>query len=371
MTVTVTQVEGRGELREFCELPLRLHPRDRYVPTPEPQIRTWYREGAAELHVARDAAGTPVGRICLHRNAGFDSRIGKRAQLFGLTEFADPQEAGEDVAKELFALTERAGAGTEVAFGPVSLLPNQSGGVITSGFDDRGFIDSAWNPAYYPAAYEQHGFTQRFAADTWVCEDLSGPGGVDPGQAFLFDDSRIAAEGLRIHHGSRRRLAEQLPLLRAMLNASFAQLGYYTHISAAELAAQTDGLAYLLDEQLLLYLTAEGEPVAFVLAVPDISRFVMAARGRMGLLSQLRLLATRGRYRDEAVLIIKGTVPGHQGKGYLTLLSRELHRNLRDGGYRTLRSTFVEHGNAASAAQYRRAGGRPLHGYTFYERALR
>lgn len=371
MTITVTKVGGRSELREFCELPLRLHPRDRYVPTLEPQIRTWYRDRTVELHVARDAAGRPVGRICLHRYPGFDRRIGKRAQLFGLTEFADPQDVGEDVAEELFDLTERAGAGTEVAFGPVSLLPNQSGGVITSGFGDRGFIDSAWNPAYYPAAYEQHGFTRRFGADTWVCENLDGPGAVDPGQAFLFDDSRIAAEGLRIHHGSRRKLAEQLPLLRGMLNASFAQLGYYTEISAAELAAQTDGLAHLLDEQLLLYLTAEGEPVAFVLAVPDISEFVMAARGRLGLPQQLRLLATRGRYRSEAVLIIKGTVPGHQGKGYLTLLARELHRNLRSGGYRTLRSTFVEHGNAASAAQYRRVGGRPLHGYTFYERAMR
>ena len=85
-------------------------------------------------------------------------------------------------------------------------------------------------------------------------------------------------------------------------------------------------------------------------------------------MNQLRLLATRRRYRRDAVLVIKGTVPGEQGNGYLTLLSRELHRGLRAGGYRTLRSTFVERDNPASAAQYRRAGGRPLHGYTFYER---
>ncbi|MDJ0340190.1 hypothetical protein QMK19_01340 [Streptomyces sp. H10-C2] len=31
------------------------------------------------------------------------------------------------MAKELFALTERAGTETDVAFGPVSLLPNQYG----------------------------------------------------------------------------------------------------------------------------------------------------------------------------------------------------------------------------------------------------
>jgi len=83
-----------------------------------------------------------------------------------------------------------------------------------------------------------------------------------------------------------------------------------------------------------------------------------------------RLLLTRRRYREDAILVIKGTVPAAQGKGYLTLLSRELQRNLRAGGYRALRSTYVERSNAASAAQYRRMGGRELHGYAFYSRAV-
>jgi hypothetical protein len=152
-----------------------------------------------------------------------------------------------------------------------------------------------------------------------------------------------------------------------MLNASFAQLDYYTEISADQLAEQTDGLAYLLDEGLLLWLEKAGRPVAFIVAMPDISEFLMRAGGRLGPVRQLHLLLTRRRYRRDAVLVVKGTVPAEQGNGYLTLLSRELHRNLRAGGYRTLRSTFVERDNHASAAQYRRMGGRPLHGYTFYE----
>ena len=143
----------------------------------------------------------------------------------------------------------------------------------------------------------------------------------------------------------------------------------YTPISAEQLAAQTDGLAHLLDERLLVWLEKAGRPVAFIVTVPDISEFLMAVGGRLGVVNQLRLLAVRRRYRRHAVLVIKGTVPDEQGNGYLTLLSRELHRGLHAGGYRSLRSTFVERGNPASAAQYRRAGGRPLHGHTFYERS--
>jgi hypothetical protein len=276
--------------------------------------------------------------------------------LFGHTEFTDAAALGAlmDVAAEQ--------ARGRTLFGPVSLLPNQTGGVITSGFDQRGFVDSAWNPGYYPAAYEDLGFTRRWEADTWIVP-VHGP---DAG--YTFDDSRIDAERLVVRHGSRRRLAEQLPILREMLNASFAQLDYYTEISAELLAEQTDGLAWVLDERLLLWLEKDGRPVAFIVTVPDISEFLMTVGGRLGVLNQLRLLATRGRYRTDAVLLIKGTVPDEQGHGYLTLLARELHRNLAAGGYANLRSTFVERDNPASAAQYRRAGGRELHGHTFYER---
>jgi hypothetical protein len=361
VTVHVSAVSDRAGLREFCDLPLWLHPTDRYVPLADSVIAQWWRGDSVELFLARDEKGIAVGRTILHRNAKFDAKLGRRHQLFGLTEFRD-----DETATALFDLVAERGRDVEALYGPVGLLPNQTGGVITSGFDERGFIDSAWNPAHYPVAYERHGFTRRFEADTWRC-DLTD---TDSDALFPFDDTRLAAEHLVLRHGSRRGFAAQLPILREMLNASFAQLGYYTEIDADELAAQTDGLAFLLDEGLLLWLEKAGRPVAFVVTVPDVSEFFMRVGGRLGVLNQLRLLATRGRYRRDAVLIIKGTVPGEQGRGYLTLLSRELHRNLRAGGYRTLRSTFVERDNPASASQYVRMGGHPLHGHTFYERGV-
>ncbi|MFI6290602.1 hypothetical protein ACIBEJ_03415 [Nonomuraea sp. NPDC050790] len=356
--MSLRTVESRRDLADFLALTDRLYPPGSgHVPPLRAQVRAWHRQGV-RLAVLR-RGGRVVARTTLHADAAFDAKLGRKAQLFGLTEFE------QDAAQELFAAIEAEGraAGRQSAFGPVSLLPNQSGGVITSGFGERGFIDSAWNHPYYPVAYERHGFGRRFEADTWICP-------VPGEEVFAFDDARLAAEGLEVHRGQRRRLGEQLPILREMLNAAFAQLGYYTEISARQLAEQTDGLAFLLEESLLLYLTKAGRPVAFVLCVPDISAFVARIRGNLHPLNQLRLLATRGRYRNEAVLIIKGTIPSEQGHGYMRLLSRELHRGLREGGYHTLRSTYVERSNPGSAAQFQAMGGRPLHGYTFYEKAL-
>ncbi|MFC4147964.1 GNAT family N-acetyltransferase [Micromonospora mangrovi] len=348
-------VDRRG-LREFLALTDRVYAdQPRFVPTPRQQIRRWWRDGTP-MYVLRDTGGTVVGRTTLHTDAALDAKLGRRCQLFGLTEFTAP--AAEPLLAAITAAA-RAAGDRDALFGPVALLPNQAGGVITAGFADRGFVDSAWNPPRYVTAYESSGFRRRFESDTWICP-ISGPGTpADPPEGEL-----------RVHRGDVRRLDEQLDLLRELLNASFAQLGYYTQISAAQLRRQTDGLAYLLDESLLLYLTRGGVPVAFVLCLPDISEFLVRVRGDLHPLNQLRLLATRRRYRREAVLIIKGVLPDHQGRGYQRLLSAELRRNLHAGGYTTLRSTYVGRDNPASAAQFRALGGRPLHGYTFYEKEL-
>ncbi|HYQ73890.1 hypothetical protein [Cellulomonas sp.] len=358
----VDTVTTRRDLAAFLRLPLDLHPRDLAVPLQAPTIRSWWRgtsphPGPVELLLARDDAGRVVGRTTAHRDDRFDAKLGTRALLFGATEFAGAEAAGA-----LFAALEARATGERELIGPVSLLPNQTGGVVTSGWAERGFVDSPWNPADVPGTYEAAGFRRWHEADTWVVDvrPVAAPG-----------PAEWAAAGVRPERGSRRAMGRLVPELLDLLNASFAQLPYYTPITPAEMRAATDGLAWLLDERLLLLARDDdGAAVAFVLAVPDITRFLQATGGRLGPVEQLRLLATRGRYREDAVLVIQGTRPDRQGRGILTLLSRELHAGLSAGGYRRLRMTSVGRDNPASARQSERFGGRPLHGLTFYRRPV-
>lgn len=377
---TLERVTGGRPLREFIAFASDLARRNggegRYVPPIRQQLADfaagkgpYTRQGEVELSVVRDVRGIVVARTSMHTNKKFDDKLGQRVQLFGFTEFERDEALFAFLVAELQRRANENGRST--LFGPAGLLPNQAGGVITSGFDERGFVDSAWNPAYYPDYYESAGFSRRFEADTWVCEGLqSGDYVARAGELYSFDDARLEAEQLEIHRGSKKKMGEQLPIIREVLNASFAQLPYYTEISQEEIEHQTDGLNFLLDESLLLYLTKAGKAIAFVLVIPDITEFVMKVDGNLNVPNQLRLLATKGRYRNDAVLIIKGTLPEEQGKRYMNLLSRELLQNLSRGGYERMYSTFVERENLGSAAQYGKMGGRALHGYTFYERRL-
>jgi GNAT superfamily N-acetyltransferase len=363
--VRVETVADDAAFREFIELPNRLWPRELAVPLLESTIRSWYRGTSAHpepvrLVVVRDDEGQVVARSTVHSDARLDKKFGVTSQLFGATDFASAEAAAA-----LFAhLDETARAtGKQQLLGPVSLLPNQSAGVITSGFGERGFVDSAWNPAWVPGVYEEAGFSRTQEADTWIV-DVGAVKATPPTQA------EFAAAGIRLEYGDKSKTGTLIPELLTVLNAAFEQLPYYTQISSAEMAAATDGLSFLLDEKLLLLArdSTTGEAVAFVLVLPDISSFVQKVRGRLTPLRQLELLLTRGRYRREAILIIQGTEPSRQGHGILSLLSRQLQANLDGGGYRRLRTTTVGRENVGSSRQFSRFGGRPLHGSTLYRR---
>jgi hypothetical protein len=365
--VRVEAVTDDRRFREFVGLPAQLWPQDLAVPLLESTMRSWYTGTSphpepVRLVVVRNDDGRVVGRSTVHTDARLDEKFGLALQLFGATEFAHAEAA--HALFEHLETTARA-AGKTHLLGPVSLLPNQSAGVITSGFGERGFVDSAWNPSWVPAVYEDAGFERAEQAHTWSVT----VGAVD---ATPPTAEELADVGVRLEYGDRSKTKTLIPELLRVLNASFAQLPYYTQITPDEMAAATDGLSFLLDEKLLLLArnVTRDEAVAFILVLPDISRFVQKVHGRLTPLRQLQLLLTRGRYRREAILIIQGTDPSQQGRGILTLLSRQLQANLVAGGYSRLRTTTVGDENPGSSRQFARFGGQPLHGSTLYRRRV-
>lgn len=369
----VRTVSSPRELDEWIALTDRLYAdTPQFVPPLKQQLRDfharkapYFRHGDIDfVSVVRD--GVVVGRTTAHTNSKLDAKLGAKHLLFGFTEFVDDDEVFTSLADELRRRARLVGA-THL-FGPVNLLPNQSGGVVTSGYDQRAFVDSPYNHPYYAARYEGHGFTRRFEGETFVLSGLDRlPRPVD--ELVVFDNVRLEREKLEVRQANRRRMQEELAFIRDMLNSSFAQLGYYTEIEADEFAYQVAGLDHLLDERIALFLFKEGRPIAFILCIPDISEFVRDVNGDLGLRNQLKLFLTKRSYRNEAICVIQGTIPEEQGKGYLALMMRELLRNLVAGRYHTLRGTFIEHQNVASS-RYADRIGRPLHGVTFYSREV-
>ena len=333
------------------------------VPLPERTVRAWHRGRHPHPHpitllLALDG-DRPVGRAIVHRDDRLDARLGTRALVFGALEAPGPAVVDallDDVEGRAAA------AGAHELFGPAQLLPNQSGGVITAGFDERGFLDAAWNPPWLPEVLEARGMQRWYEADTWIVDvvDEDGP-----------SVAELDAAGIRIDEVTRFGLDRGLRALLPLLNDSFALLPYFTPFSRGELRTQTAGLWLLHEPGLFLIARDEDDhPLAFVVAVLDASPVLQRSGGRMGPREAWSVAARRAELRREAVLVIQGARPDSQGKGIVSLLSRRLHANLAELGCRTLRSTPVGRQNPGSARQFSRFGGRPLHATTYYRKPL-
>ena len=371
-TVTWEPVRSRRDIDAFCVVPARCGanggvPELRSLVTAIANGRhPTLAHGSATLWVGRNPSGDPVARLSTHHDERMDAKLGAPTQLFGLLAYPDDRA----IADACFDLVtgEAQAAGRTQMFGTASLLPNQNGGVVTSNFDAPGFLDGPWNAAHVPEDLGRAGFTARFPSATYLCEHLDAPER-DPDTVFPFPAERIVEDDLRVRALHRIRFEVERERLLALLNASFEQLGYFTPISAPELRHQMRGVSLLADPNLFLFLERRGTPVAFMLVVPDLSDPIRACAGRPGFGDQLRALA-HARRTNRAILIIKGTTPEAQGRGYMRLLSHHLLRNLRNGGYDTLRSTWVEDSNTASAAQFLAMGGRPYQQVAFFSRTV-
>ncbi|KAA6433833.1 hypothetical protein FQ330_07105 [Agrococcus sediminis] len=354
----VVDVADRAAFDAFVRLGLDTHG-GRAVPLRERRLRDWFRGTSSHPHpvsllLALDGE-RPVGRAVVHRDDRLDARLGTRAQVFGAIAATD--------APVLHALLDEAdrrarASGASELFGPAQLLPAQSGGAVTGAFEERGFLDAPWNPAWVPEALEERGMRRWYEADTWIVDvvDEEGP-----------SDAELDAAGIRIDEVTRVGLAQGMRALLPLLNDSFAQLPYFTPLSKAELDEWTAGMWLLHEEGLFLIARDEDEvPVAFMLAVLDASPLLQRSGGRLGPSETWSLVAHRRELRREAVLVVQGARHDAQGRGIVTLLSRRLHANLAEIGCATLRSTQIGRLNLGSARQFARFGGRPLHSTAYY-----
>lgn len=381
--LTRRRVTTKAELRGFIDLTASIASArgesDHVVPLVASDITAWASGSGwfaeeVELWLLTDDSGAAVGRVLCHRSRLLAERLsdGPGAQAPETLFFGALEALDAAVIEEIIALVlDRAEAlGASRVFGPVSPLPNVTGGLVTAGFEHPGFFDTAWNPEFIAEAFAAAGFSTWGPAQTWEVRLDAVP----HARATAVSPAEWAEHGLRRRPVTRLGMRGFAARLLPTLNAAFSALPYFTQISPAQLRSQMAGLSVLADPSLIVDVVGaeEGDDApsrCFALVVPDPVPVLRRHGGRLGPSALWDLLRLRSRLTD-AVLIIQGTDPRFQGQGLLSLVTREVYAGLVAGGYRRLRVTFIAEDNPASAAVFAKAGGTPLHSLCFLDRRL-
>ena len=371
--VRVERVNGRAALRRFIRLPfdlpdqrpnrvppLIMDERESHDPRKNPQLD--------HCEVERWIAwrnGRAVGRVMGIIHRGYNATHGERtARFYHLDCIRDAAVVrGLIMAVENWARDRGMGR----VIGPFGFSDKDPQGLQTSGFEHLPVIATPTNPDWLPPMVEALGYA-RF--EDMVSYRMDIPRELPPSYMRIAERC-LAHYGLHQvpMHTKRELKPWVVPVLR-LVNATYGDLLGFAPMNEAEMRALAAKYMFILDPQLVrLIANARDEPVAFVIASPDMSEGFVRARGRLLPFGWWHILRAM-KHSKQLDLLLGAVRPDLQGKGLTAALAISLFDTARQRGFTHLDSHLVMERNTRMRAELERLGAVVWKRYRVYQRAL-
>ena len=380
--IVIEPVEGKAGRRRFVRIGRAFAKR---TPNAVPQLemeRTglldpaknpFFDHAEMQLFIAR-RAGEDVGRISAHIDRlaleqPSEQGFGPGTGLFGYFDAAD-----EATALALLAAAEEWLAAREMtrALGPVSASIWEEPGLLTHGFDHPPTVMMGHNSATYPGWIEAGGYAPVKTMHTWEV-DITPP--------FPPLVERIAATGARsnrivLRRPNMARFDEEIAIVVDILNDAWSRNWGFVPFTAAEIADAGQKLKPLVKPELNRIVELDGEPVAFMIVLPDMNEPLAKIDGRLFPFGWLKLLRW---LRDPQVRTVRVPLMGvrreHQGGRLASQLAMTMIADIRDQAVTRFGATRGEIGwilddNSGMIAIAKALEGRVNREYKIYERRL-
>ena len=373
MSVDVSPVTSRRDLREFVELPYRLHSSSaQWVPPLRVERRlfldrrrnAFFTHGEAEYLLAR-RGGRVVGRLSAHVDHSFNAHHANAWGMFGFLELEDDPEA-------MAALLDAAGAwlrrrGRDRMVGPMDFTMNDESGVLVEGFELEPMIKQPWHPPHYRRLCEGAGLTKAVDLLMWNLE-VTDRSRVLP-VIFELADQAESQHGIRLRKMTRRGLRRDLDRFAEVYNAAWSDNWGFSPYTKADLDQLAVEMQVAFDSHWLMVAERGEETVGVALTFPDINQALRAMDGRLLPLGWRAFLRAR-RDIDRVRVGFLGVKPEHQHTGVAARFYVE-HFDMaavrpQSGG----EMGWILETNEAMNRGMEAMGGRVVKRYRVYEREL-
>lgn len=286
-SISVRPVANKRDRRSFVDLPYRLYAGDpNWVPPLKTEVHAlitpgknpWFEHGEAQLYLA-ERGGRVAGRISAHIDALALAQPVAQGMGPGTGNWGMLEAESEDVAAALIEQAEdwlRDRSMTRV-LAPLSISIWDEPGLLTAGFDQPPTVMMGHNAPSYQGWVERAGYLPVKELRTFE---------VDITKPFPALVQRIVASGernprIKIRQVDKSRFAEEAKLVLGLLNDAWAGNWGFVPLTDSEIAYAGRKLKPIVFEDLIRVAEVEGEPVAFMITLPDLNEAIKPLNGHL------------------------------------------------------------------------------------------
>ncbi len=374
--IEVRVVSDRRSFSDFLDLPYRLYRDD---PNWVPPLRferklffdrkknPFFEHGEADYFVCyRD--GRPVGRITAHIDRNYDDYHKTRHGFFGFFECENDPEA----ARALIETAENwlKARRYERIIGPMNFTTNHdSPGFTVEGHESTPLLMNPHTMPYYPDLFRDAGYHDEQLLNSWILEE---PEDLPP--EFHSRDEKLCAkygDRLTVRHIDLKNLRRDVDIILKIFNEAWCENWGYVPMTEREISAMADELKLIVDLPITDLVFLDGEPAAFMVAMPDINQILVKNRNG-SLLSRhfFRLVFNRKKYIDRFRVLLMGTLKKYRLLGLDALMYHRLLHDAKAAGYRSVEMSWILESNKSMNHAAAHMGARIYQRYLILARSL-
>lgn len=309
MPLCVIAVRSALDFHAFVDLPYRLHAaspqwipdlRAETVALLSPHAHPFWETAQRELFLAlRD--GRPVGRIAAIVDTKYNAWAGENAGAFGFFSCEEDTEA----AHALLTAAQRwlQQQGMDFLRGPLNPSTNYTCGLLVQGFAVPPAIMMPWNPPYYARLLESWHLRkeQDLLAYRIHRHRMRWPEHLRATVARLQTEAHITCRS-----SSKPALAADIKHMLALYQASWSKNWGFSPLSDGEAARLVTELSAVLDPEFFVLFFHDNEPIAGMVALPDMAPLLRRLRGRLGILAPWHWFRARSAIRSGYRILLFG-----------------------------------------------------------------
>lgn len=287
MTVTIRPVSSPADRKAFVDFAYRRNAGDRnWVPPLRrealelitPGKNPFYEHAAQQLFIA-ERGGVAVGRISAHIDQLWLAMPTAQGGGPGIGNWGLFEAIDEEAARALIGAAEdwlRA-RGMTSAMAPISCSIWEEPGLLVQGHDHPPTVMMGHHDPAYQGWIEPLGYTG--IKDLLTYE-------VDIDREFPPLVQRIVSSGernprIRVRKVDRHRFDEEAHLLLSILNDAWSDNWGFVPITPSEIAYTGRKLKPIIFADLVRVAEVDGEPVAFMVTLPDLNELIGDLDGRL------------------------------------------------------------------------------------------